>query len=81
MTTGFIKENNEIPLWSTRDKNIEERLSHLRFNCDENFLTPTGTVGFDIFVVSTLLIHSIRFTSCIRVHGCMFYCISMLLLF
>lgn len=34
-------------------------------------LTPTGTVGFDILVVSTLLIHSVRFTTCIRVHGCM----------
>ena len=67
MTTGFIKENNEIRLWSTRDKNIEERQPHLRLNSDENSMTPTRTAGFDILAVSTLLIHSIRFTTRIRV--------------
>lgn len=42
MTTGFIKENNGIRLWSTRDKNIEEQQLHLRFNCEEKFMTPTA---------------------------------------
>ena len=34
MTTGFIKENNEMRLWSTRDKNIEELLPRLRLSSD-----------------------------------------------
>lgn len=46
MTTG-LKENNEIRLWSTRDKNIEEQLPHLWLNSDESIMTPMRTAGFD----------------------------------